>query len=194
MKQFAAALALAAGLIPAAPAANAAGTPLPIQSLSYAGTGCPQGTAGLSISNDRTVFTVIFDSDVASTGPGVPTTEATKDCAVNLNLVMPQGWRITGIGVDQRGYEQLDAGATASSRLTAALDNKVLATQSLSAAGPVARDYTSHTNVPNTRSLGRCSGGTFTVSLQTSLVLSSTGQAQITQDSIDGKVSIAPCE
>jgi hypothetical protein len=45
-----------------------------IESIGYGGTSCPQGTVGQSISNDRTVATLIFDSFVASSGPTVPVT------------------------------------------------------------------------------------------------------------------------
>jgi len=65
---------LIAGL--AAPATVEAQGPDPnnpyIQSISYGGSGCPQGTIGHSFANDRLSFTLIFDQFIAYQGPNVP--------------------------------------------------------------------------------------------------------------------------
>ncbi|MGH9224732.1 MAG: DUF4360 domain-containing protein [Acidimicrobiales bacterium] len=75
------------------PAAQAAPDPdaFYVETLGYAGTGCPQGSVGQSFSDDRTTFTMIFDVFVASTGPGVPVSESRKDCQVDLSLHVPPG-------------------------------------------------------------------------------------------------------
>jgi hypothetical protein len=72
-----------------------------VQSISYGGSGCPQGTVGQSISDDRTTFTLIYDQYIASTGPGVPITESRKNCQLNVNLHVPQGWTFTIVSSGQ---------------------------------------------------------------------------------------------
>jgi hypothetical protein len=89
------ALACLAVVAPAA-VASADATPLPIQSITFSGTGCPQGSVGQSLSNDRTSFTLIFDHYVASTGPATAASEATKDCRFDIVLSLPHRWRVTG--------------------------------------------------------------------------------------------------
>jgi hypothetical protein len=84
-----------------------------VQSISYGGTGCPQGTIGQSFSDDRTTFTLIFDAYIASSGPGVPITEARKNCQLNFNLHIPPGAGNTLLKAEYRGFVQLSAGAGA---------------------------------------------------------------------------------
>lgn len=75
-----------------------------VNSVVYGGTGCPQGSVGSSFSNDRQSATLIFDVFVASTGPGVPVTEARKNCQLNLNVYSPPGHSFATFTVDARGY------------------------------------------------------------------------------------------
>ena len=59
----------AAGIMVGLMCASAPAQANGIGSIAYDGTGCPQGSIGLSIANDRQALTMIFDSFVASTGP-----------------------------------------------------------------------------------------------------------------------------
>jgi hypothetical protein len=104
-------LAALAVLIPAAVASAQAPNPneVYVDSISYGGSGCPQGSVGSSFANDRKSFTLIFDSFVASQGPGVPITQNRKNCMVNLNLHVPGGWQFSIASVDYRGYVNLPA-------------------------------------------------------------------------------------
>jgi hypothetical protein len=184
-----------AGALAASPTA-AANTPLPIQNIAYSGNGCPQGSVGQSISSDRISFTLIFDSYVASSGPSVPATENSKACRVDILLSLPHGWHFTGATFVRRGYVQLPTGVTGRAELASTVNGHARrADAAVSFVGPVAQDYLATTSLKATRGLGRCNGATQTLSLLGSLRLGgSTGmQAQITNDSIDGKVTIAAC-
>lgn len=81
-----------------------------VNGITYGGSGCPQGSVGVSFSPDRTTFTAIFDSFVASSGRGVPVTDQRKNCQVNLDLHYPQGWQYSIAEVDYRGFVALPAG------------------------------------------------------------------------------------
>src|SRR5262245_50167374 len=83
-----------------------------LQSISYGGTGCPQGSVANTFSADRKAFTLIFDKFVASSGPGVPITETRKNCQLNINIHVPQGFTYAVHTFDYRGYVQLPAGVT----------------------------------------------------------------------------------
>lgn len=180
-----------------------------LQSISYSGTGCPQGTVGQSISNARDVFTLIFDSFVASSGPGVPVTESLKACQVNLTLHIPAGMSMWVQTSTAHGYVQLPAGVTANQKSTVLLSNPAgksndgaddaedgsgvsRRTLQTDFKGPVAKDYTladGHTytvqaacNTPST---------TRTLTLQYSVQTNgATQQSQITTDSVDGKINV----
>src|SRR5690606_5732798 len=81
-----------------------------VHSISYGGSGCPQGSVGSSFSNDRKSFTLIFDSFVAYSGAGVPITEARKNCQLNINLRLPNGFSYSVASFDYRGYVSLPRG------------------------------------------------------------------------------------
>src|SRR5947208_7771357 len=64
-----------------------------ISGITTGGTGCPDGTVSQVFSDDRSTFTLIFDTYIASLGPGVPITESRKNCQLNINLHYPGGFQ-----------------------------------------------------------------------------------------------------
>ncbi|KAJ3218757.1 hypothetical protein HK099_004940 [Clydaea vesicula] len=79
----------------------------------YGGTGCPQGTVSENMNSDGTAITLLFDSYIASIGPNVPVTENRKNCQINVQLNVPQGWQYSIATIDYRGFLQLDPGVVA---------------------------------------------------------------------------------
>lgn len=116
-----------------------------IEALKYGGTGCPQGTIGQSISDDRTTFTLIFDNYSASIGEGVSITENRKNCQVNLAVRFPQGWQFSLLNSDFRGFIALDQGVTATQKSTYYFsgDSKQCSAE-VNFTGPVSKDYLAH--------------------------------------------------
>jgi len=113
-----------------------------LQSITYGGTGCPQGSIGTSLSADRTSLTLIYDQLVASTGPGVPVTNSRKNCQVNIKLLAPQGWSYSIGTVDYRGNVALPAGVSAEEKLTYYFQGQTAQVNSGARfVGPVDRDY-----------------------------------------------------
>eukprot|EP01126_Amoeba_proteus_P038754 TRINITY_DN4055_c0_g1_i3.p1 TRINITY_DN4055_c0_g1~~TRINITY_DN4055_c0_g1_i3.p1 ORF type:complete len:204 (+),score=23.86 TRINITY_DN4055_c0_g1_i3:214-825(+) len=82
-----------------------------ISGIQYAGTGCPAGSVAQVIDPSRTVFTLIFDRFIAQDGPNVDYSETTKNCQINVDLRVPQGWQYSIVSVDYRGYAKLDPSA-----------------------------------------------------------------------------------
>ncbi len=176
-----------------------------IQAISYGGSGCPQGTVGQSISNDRQTFTLIFDTFIASTGPNVPATENSKTCEVTLRLHLAPGWQTWSQSFARRGYVQLSAGSTATAGSTVVMnppsasghsngDSGINQTSQNNFTGPVAKDYlgadgasiTAH--APNT-----CNEVPERVQdLKITVQVGATGsqQGQVTTDSLDGKLVV----
>jgi hypothetical protein len=163
-----------------------------IQSVTYGGTGCPQGSVGNSIASDRSSLTLIFDRFVASVGPGVPITEARKNCQINLNLHIPQGWAFSIATFDYRGYVQLAAGQRATQKAIYYFQGETTqASAEANFAGPVARDYLVRDTIPlNTVVWSDC-GVVRPVNINAQVRIDNTNpqaSGQITTDSIDGKV------
>jgi len=75
--------------VPAAPAAS----DVKIIGVTAIGTGCPAGSAYVTLDATGTIFDVAFDSYVASVGPGNLPADARKNCRVSINLQFPQGYQ-----------------------------------------------------------------------------------------------------
>jgi hypothetical protein len=161
-----------------------------IQSITYGGSGCPQGSVSQSIANDRLSFTLIFDQYVASSGPAIPTTESRKNCQINLNLRVPQGAGNTILDLDYRGYVQLDAAGQASQGAAYYTNGTGHKQGGTSFAGPTAMDYLQQDTVPlhlqKVNVLSPC-GVVVPVNLNTQVRIDA-GDGQITTDSIDGSI------
>jgi hypothetical protein len=162
-----------------------------VQSITYGGSGCPQGSVGNSFANDRKSFTLIFDSFVASQGPGVPITESRKNCQINVNLRVPGGFQFSIGTADYRGYVSLPAGVTARQKSTYSFAGSSAQFSSGSNfTGPVSKDYLNRDELPISTIVWSPCGATVPVNINAEVRTSGspTSSAQITTDSIDGKV------
>ncbi|GBG68043.1 hypothetical protein CBR_g1164 [Chara braunii] len=77
----------------------------------YAGDGCPPGSAQGAVSDDGEAITMMISQYTASPDP--PLHAVRKSCAVTVKLSYPPGFRFHLGTVTIRGYAKLDAGMTA---------------------------------------------------------------------------------
>lgn len=80
---------------------------------SYGGTGCPQGTVGITLSPDAKVLSMIFDSYVAEAGKSIGKTLQRQTCNLSVPIHVPQGFSVSVLKVDYRGYVYAPKGTTA---------------------------------------------------------------------------------
>jgi len=193
------ALATLAVAMPAAEPAPAAATVYPnpaqvyLNSIAYGGTGCPQGTVGSFISADRQTFTLIFDSYVASIGPGAAITETRKNCQLNLDLQYPAGFQYSIFSTVFRGYVGLDKGVTATQSATYYFSGETAqSTTSTAFYGPVSKDYEIESDISLTSVVWSPCGAPISLNIDSAVLLRSgvtSATGQITDDSIDGKIT-----
>lgn len=166
-----------------------------IQGITYGGTGCPHGSVGQMLSGDGSTFTLIFDSFVASTGPGIRTTESRKNCQINVDMRYPTGWSYSFATVDYRGYAQIPFGMTGIQKSTYYFSGQ---SQQVSRETPIRGryngDFLVHDDIPINQVIWSPCGQTIAGNINAQVRLqSNSGQSplpssQITVDSIDGKV------
>lgn len=70
---------------------QAAAQSLTVTKSGVIGSGCPAGTADISLSNN--VVSVAASNFVASTGPGVPYSSGRKNCQATLSVNIPRGYQ-----------------------------------------------------------------------------------------------------
>ncbi|MGK4579496.1 DUF4360 domain-containing protein [Kitasatospora sp. HPMI-4] len=75
------------------------------------GSGCPAGTAAVAVSSDNTAFTVTYSDYLAQVGVGAKPTDFRKNCQLNLDVHVPQGFTYAIASTDYRGYAHLEPGA-----------------------------------------------------------------------------------
>jgi hypothetical protein len=161
-----------------------------MESISYGGSGCPQGSVGQSIAEDRQSFTLIYDSFVAYTGSSAPITASRKNCQINLNLVYPEGFSYTITRFLYRGYVQLPSGVTAEQKAIYYFQGEVdQASATTRFVGPTAKDYLTGDSI-EAAVYSPC-GQVVPLNVNSQVrILNANGKAaQITTDSTDGKVT-----
>jgi hypothetical protein len=89
-----------------------------IESLNYAGSGCPANSVAPSLSDDRTLLTLAFDKYIAQSGHNIPPTDNRKNCQLTLKLRYPAGFQYSVFTADYRGYASIKANATGTCKTT----------------------------------------------------------------------------
>ena len=103
--------ALAAG-----PAAAGGGRPvgtIQIKVVNVNGNGCRPGTAAVAVSPDSTAFTVTYSDYTAEVGKGIKEKQAERVCNLKLKVGVPKGYTYAIVGVQYRGFGQMEQGTTA---------------------------------------------------------------------------------
>ncbi|KJK46516.1 hypothetical protein UK23_23225 [Lentzea aerocolonigenes] len=86
--------------------------PVTVEVVSVGGTGCPQGTTNVAMSEDNEAFTVTY-SDFLVQAKG---SEAKKSCTIELELNHADGYAYGIAATDYRGFASLEQGAKGTAR------------------------------------------------------------------------------
>jgi hypothetical protein len=84
-----------------------------IDGFTYAGDGCPGGSATGAVSPDQQALTVIFDQFQASAGPNASIALNRSFCQLLVDLSFDPGWQFTVFDATFRGFADLQPGVTA---------------------------------------------------------------------------------
>ncbi len=77
----------------------------------YGGTGCPAGSAAVALSPDSTSLSILFDQYVVEAG-GSKSFDR-KNCNIAIPVRIPQGYSVSVIAIDYRGFTGLPSGGRA---------------------------------------------------------------------------------
>ena len=78
----------------------------------YGGTGCPAGTVSATLSTDAKTLSILFDQYLIEAGGMTGRTFDRKSCNVSIPVHVPQGFSVSLVQVDYRGYNNLPSGAS----------------------------------------------------------------------------------
>src|SRR5262245_20839282 len=77
----------------------------------YGGTGCPSGSASVTLSADQSSLSILFDQYVVQAGGSVAFDR--KNCNVAVPVHIPQGYSVSVFAIDYRGFTGLPYGGRA---------------------------------------------------------------------------------
>lgn len=105
-------------IVPGAGAAAAEAPPgrIVLDVVSINGSGCPPGTADVVALADNTGFRVTYREFLARAGGGANATEFRKNCQLNVQVHIPQGFTFAIASAEYRGRARLEYGASALQR------------------------------------------------------------------------------
>ena len=78
---------------------------------SYGGSGCPAGSASVSLAPDNSSVSILFDQYIVEAGGATGRTLDRKSCNLAIPVSVPHGYSISLVQVDYRGYNALPMGA-----------------------------------------------------------------------------------
>jgi hypothetical protein len=79
----------------------------------YGGTGCPSGSASVTVSPDQSALSILFDSYVTESGASTGRAVDRKSCNISIPVTVPSGYSVAVFQVDYRGYNLVPRGGMA---------------------------------------------------------------------------------
>lgn len=126
-----------------------------IRNASMSGTGCSNSDASVTISPDYKDLSILFDNHSVEIGQGTINANATtlqKNCRVDVEVYVPNGWQYAFKSVDYRGFVSLPASAWGFHRLATLSGSAVIPSlREVMHKGPINQDYTFHVEASPTR-------------------------------------------
>jgi hypothetical protein len=106
----------------------------------YGGTGCPMGSASVSLGPDSKSISILFDQYVVEAG-GDKSFDR-KNCNIAIPVTIPQGYSVSIFAIDYRGFTGVPAGGRAQLSVDyflAGMGRGVRTTKTFT--GPTSSDY-----------------------------------------------------
>lgn len=166
-----------------------------IEKVTWAGSGCPGGTAKAVLSEDLSNVKLIFSDYIAEIGPSVKSpSQWRKNCLVNIKVKFPEGYTYTIFTTDYDGYIKLDkkVKATQKSEYSFTGSTKKMTFES-NWVGPLSTDYYVWDDISVASYIYSPCGYKSTLNINTQIRLDNSkntaGSGLITTDSIGSKAT-----
>jgi hypothetical protein len=138
------------------------------------GTGCDMKNTRLVLSPDNSDLSILFDDYGVEIGMGTDQPQAlqrTKDCHIQVQMMVPSGWQMAFRAADYRGFVNLSSQGTAFHRLSIMQEGApIVSLREASLRGPLNKDYYVRSEVrPERITWSKCLGGLTMVNLVSQL-------------------------
>lgn len=154
----------------------------------YAGTGCRRGTASAVLSPDAQELSILFSDYVALAGRSAGRNLDRKNCSIAVPVHVPQGYSVSVLKIDYRGFNALPAGGRSTMNAEYFFAGSRGPTFSRSFYGPLNDDYLFSNGLLVSALVWSPCGAQATLRANTSIVAQSNSrgdEAMATVDSAD---------
>jgi len=165
---------------------------LEVSDISYAGSGCSDGSLGLNISDDGRAFTLLFSEMSAYFDPTDTSLENRVNCNIDLDFVIPQGWRFTIMTLDYRGFAELYEGDKATLSTKIGFDQSNTITKNSVLSGEFVDDFEVRQEVAiGTNNWVGCDDSHSKLNLDVAVNIANQSNEvnEVTVDSLDGELT-----
>jgi hypothetical protein len=107
----------------------------------YGGTGCPSGTASVTLSPDSKTLSVLFDQFIAEAGSSVGRTLDRRSCNLAIPVNIPSGYSVSLFQVDYRGFVSIPRGGSGQFRAEYFFAGSRGPVRTVNFSGPSERNY-----------------------------------------------------
>ncbi|MBF0316409.1 MAG: DUF4360 domain-containing protein [Oligoflexia bacterium] len=159
----------------------------------YGGTGCPAGSASVTLSPDRTSLSILFDQYVTQAGGINGASFDRKTCNIAIPVRVPQGYSISVFKVDYRGYVNIPRGGEARFNVEYFFAGRRGPNQMKIFSGPFDQDYLLSSDIVAEAVIWSGCGETVNLRVNSSMLVKSNPifeDALATVDTIDVKAGI----
>ncbi|RYO91608.1 hypothetical protein DL763_004923 [Monosporascus cannonballus] len=106
------ALVLFLGLVAAVPTSPApAPEKVKVHSVKLLGSGCPKGTADVTVDATGSLFEATFSEYIVQTGPKTKAADHRKNCKLTINMEFDSGFQFSILETSMKGFAQIAKGA-----------------------------------------------------------------------------------
>lgn len=154
----------------------------------YGGTGCPAGSASVTLSPGEDAISILFDQYLVEAGYTTNRKVDRKSCNISVPVLVPQGYSVAVFSIDYRGFLALPANTYASLKAEYFWAGIQGPRMERSGNGPLTSNYIVRDDVVATSMVWSPCGQSVNLRVNTSLMVQSNNrmeQALATVDSAD---------
>jgi hypothetical protein len=151
----------------------------------YQGTGCPEGSASATMTADGTQLSILFDRYTAEAGGNTGRRNERKSCSLSIPVEIPSNVSVAIVEVDYRGYHSLPTRGYSELSVNYSLGPLSGPRFLRRFVGPLDTDFFAKQKLRATDVRWSACGGRSTLHLNTSMIVVSNGQQELSLAALD---------
>lgn len=178
-------LKLSAMLVTLALSASAFADDIYLGEPGYAGTGCPAGSASVTLSPDSKQLSILFDQYLLEAGGITGRRNDRKSCNIAIPVHVPQGFSVSIFAIDYRGYNLIPQGGQSRFQVEYFFAGQRGPSAQRIFSGPTDSDFTFTNNLQATALVWSACGADVNLRVNSSMTLQTNNRGDQAMSSVD---------